>query len=199
MAKQEKSQGKPSLPPSIEDGIGIRLKAAREGKGLSQSDLHNKTGLSRTVLINYEAGRHKPGARELRMLCDALEVSPNQLLYGTEEPHSRTTGLADTILNMGQAAIAPTLLIAPMLGSMLGKDDTRMLLNLIESLLKAKSPQDYAHVMEIVKIFKGFADASPGIVDGLMTDLQNDPAKLVEFQQQLMKRIEEARKKAIKP
>lgn len=199
MAEHKKPQGKPSPPKSIEDGIGIRLKAARETKGLSQSDLHNKTGLSRTVLINYEAGRHKPGARELRLLCDALEVSPNQLIYGTEEPHSRTTGLADTILNMGQAAIAPTILIAPMLGAMLGKDDSRMLLNLIESLLRAKSPEDYASIMEIVRIFNEHADANPAIKTELMNNLQNDPEKLVEFQQKFMKRIQAAREKAKKP
>ena len=192
MADQEKPQGIPNTSKSIEDGISIRLKAARELRGLSQSDLHNKTGLSRTVLINYEAGRHKPGARELRLLCDALEVSPNQLIYGTEEPHRRTTGLADALLSMGQAAIVPIGIVAPMLGAMLGKDDTRMLLNLIESLLKAKSPEDYAAVMEIVCIFKENADKSPETKTEFLNNLQSDPEKLAEFQQQLSKRMREA-------
>ncbi len=120
---------------------------------MSQSDLHGKTGLSRTVLINYEAGRHKPGARELRLLCDALEVSPNQLIYGSEEPHALTIGLADTILNMGTAAILPSAVIVPMIGSMLGKDDTRMILSLLESLLKAKDPEGYALIMELLSVF----------------------------------------------
>lgn len=153
MTKQDNAPDKPSQAPSIEDGIGIRLKTAREAKSMSQSDLHGKTGLSRTVLINYEAGRHKPGARELRLLCDALEVSPNQLIYGSEEPHALTIGLADTILNMGTAAILPSAVIVPMIGSMLGKDDTRMILSLLESLLKAKDPEGYALIMELLSVF----------------------------------------------
>lgn len=195
MTNPEKNLGKPT-PASIEDGIGIRLRAARETKCMSQIDLHNKTGLSRTVLINYEAGRHKPGTREIRLLCDALEVSPNHLIYGTEEPHIRTVGLADTILNMGQAAVMPVILIAPMLGAMLGKDDTRMLLSLIESLLKAKSPEDYASIMAIVGVFQEISNSHPEIKTDLLKDLQTDPVKLVEFQQNFMKRIQEARDNA---
>lgn len=192
MAENKKPQGKPSMK-SIEDGIGIRLKAAREGKGLSQTDLHKLTGLSRTVLINYEACRHIPGTRELRLLCDALEVSPNQLIYGTEEPHSRTIGLADTILNMGEAAVMPVIMIAPMLGAMLGKDDTRTLLNLIESLLKAKSPEDYASVMEIVKMFKEMTDKAPALRTEFVEKLTSDPEELQEFQKQFLQRIKTAR------
>lgn len=62
--------------PTIEDGIGLRIKATREARKLSLTDMHNKTGLSRTVLTNYEAGRHKPGAREIKLICDALQISP---------------------------------------------------------------------------------------------------------------------------
>jgi transcriptional regulator with XRE-family HTH domain len=195
MTNPEKPLGKPT-PSSIEDGIGIRLKAARETKSMSQIDLHNRTGLSRTVLINYEAGRHKPGTREIRLLCDALEVSPNHLIYGTEEPHIRTAGLADTILNMGQAAVMPVVFIAPMLGAMLGKDDTRLVLSLIESLLKAKSPEDYAAIMIIVGVFKEISDSHPEIKTELLNDLQTDPVKLVEFHKNFMQRIQEARNKA---
>lgn len=189
MAEKDKSQEKPSPPKSIEDGIGIRLKAARETKGLSQSDLHNKTGLSRTVLINYEAGRHKPGARELRLLCDALEVSPNHLIYGTEEPHSRKSGLADTLLNMGEAAIVPAAMLGPMFGAMLGKDDTRTILNLIESLLKAKDPIGYAHVMEIAGVFNEFSKKDPEEQDKTGLELLSNQDASEKFRQKLIEKI----------
>lgn len=189
MVEHEKSSSKPSPPKSIEDGIGIRLKAAREAKGLSQSDLHNKTGLSRTVLINYEAGRHKPGARELRLLCDALEVSPNLLIYGTEEPHIRTIGLADSLLSMGEAAIVPAAILGPMLGAMLGKDDTRIVLSLIESLLKAKDPVGYAGVMEFVGVFNEINKKSPEEIKQHVAELQSNPAAADEFMQKITQRI----------
>lgn len=138
----------------IEGGIGIRLKAAREAKGISQSDLHAKTGLSRTVLINYEAGRHKPGTRELRLLCDALEVSPNYLIYGTEETRHKSDSLADVVFSYGDAAFFHFITVIPMAVMTLGKDDIRAILNITESLLKAKDPAGYAEFMEMLKDIK---------------------------------------------
>ena len=79
-------------PP--EDGIGDRIRQAREKLGLSQARLAEKTkeqdrfegkGIPRSVLIGYEAGKHKPGARELRLLCDALDLDVAQLLYGQQD------------------------------------------------------------------------------------------------------------------
>lgn len=194
MADKQKPKGKLPQPNGIEDGIGIRLKAARESKGLSQSDLHNKTGLSRTVLINYEAGRHKPGARELRLLCDALEVSPNHLIYGTEDPHSRSIGLADTLLNMGEAAILPAAMLVPMCGAMLGQDDTRTILNLVESLLKAKDPVGYAHVMEIAGAFNKFTKLEPEEQSKQSLELLSSDDAAEKFRQELVEKIKKRAK-----
>lgn len=74
--------------------IGHRIADARNGLGWSQIALHTRTkladpegvGISRAVLSLYETGKNKPGAREIRLLCDALKVSPNWLLYGSESP-----------------------------------------------------------------------------------------------------------------
>ncbi len=74
--------------------IGKRIADARNGLGWSQLALHTRTkltdpegmGISRAVLSLYETGTNKPGAREIRLLCDTLKVSPNWLLYGSESP-----------------------------------------------------------------------------------------------------------------
>lgn len=74
-----------------EDGIGARLRAAREAKGYSQTHLSDYTkevdaarkGIHRTVLVGYESGQTRPGAREIRILCEALSVTPNWLIYGS--------------------------------------------------------------------------------------------------------------------
>lgn len=193
---QDQLKSKPTSTASIEDGIGIRLKAARESKRLSHSDLHRVTGLSRMVISKYESGQNKPGARELRLLCDALEISPNYLIYGTEEPHSQSLGLADTLLNMGASAVMPVIMIAPMLGAMLGRDDTRMLLSLIESLLKAKSPEDYASIMALVSVFKEIADKDPTIKTEFLKKIKSSPEAMFSFQQEVERRLREARDKA---
>jgi transcriptional regulator with XRE-family HTH domain len=100
MMKNQKPSAKPGLskPPNEkhhdvpEDGVGSRLRAAREARGISQTALaeHSKSvdpdrkGVSRTVIVGYEAGQFKPGAREIRILCEALLVTPNWLIYGSD-------------------------------------------------------------------------------------------------------------------
>lgn len=68
------------------DGIGARILEARERMGLTQKGLGTRSGISRTVIVGYEAGDTRPGAREIKALCEALAVTPNWLLYGRENP-----------------------------------------------------------------------------------------------------------------
>lgn len=78
--------------PAPEDGIGDRIRSAREGRGLSQTALAARTkmvdqagkGVARTVLVGYESGNFRPGAREIRLLCQALSVTPNWVVMGDE-------------------------------------------------------------------------------------------------------------------
>jgi len=86
--EQSAKEGAPEVP---EDGIGSRIRAAREAKGWSQTDLAAfskeldaaRKGIHRTVLVGYEAGHSRPGAREIRILCESLSVTPNWLIYGS--------------------------------------------------------------------------------------------------------------------
>lgn len=83
--------GKPLAP---ERGLGDRLREVREKAGLSQLGLSELTkkldpegkGISRTVLTGYERGNFLPGTRELRVLHDALGLTPNFLVLGTQTP-----------------------------------------------------------------------------------------------------------------
>lgn len=94
--KPEKKTSQTEVPEAAisvpEDGIGERIRAAREGRGFSQTALAARTksvdpagkGVARTVVVGYEAGNFRPGAREIRLLCEALSVSPNWLILGAE-------------------------------------------------------------------------------------------------------------------
>lgn len=90
-----------TVPPGMENdaadeapeaSIGVRLRAAREARGLSQTALAARTklidttgkGVARTVVVGYEAGTFRPGAREIRLLCQALSITPNWLILGAE-------------------------------------------------------------------------------------------------------------------
>lgn len=88
------SDGEKPAVDRLASEIGKRIADARNGLGWSQLALHTRTkladpggmGISRAVLSLYETGTNKPGAREIRILCDTLKVSPNWLLYGSESP-----------------------------------------------------------------------------------------------------------------
>lgn len=73
--------------------IGERIARSRAAANLTTiASLHKRTiavdperkGISQPVLLGYESGEYKPGARELRLLCQALGISPTWLLFGQE-------------------------------------------------------------------------------------------------------------------
>lgn len=82
------------LPGEPELELGQRLQHAREAKKLTQGQLAELTkradkdgkGLSRTVVSLYELGTNRPGPREIRMLCEVLQITPSYLIYGDDEP-----------------------------------------------------------------------------------------------------------------
>jgi transcriptional regulator with XRE-family HTH domain len=82
------------LATAPENELGQRVQEARQSLHLTQGDLANLTksldaedkGISRAVLSLYEAGTNRPSPREIRLLCEALRVTPNYLIYGDEVP-----------------------------------------------------------------------------------------------------------------
>lgn len=90
--KETPESGSPAkLQQMPEDLIGSRIAAVRTKKGLNHDglakltklmDLPAQTGISRTTIRGYEVGLYKPGSREIRLLCQALEVTPTWLIFG---------------------------------------------------------------------------------------------------------------------
>ncbi len=85
-----------SIPPPPEEGAGARIREARlrPAYDLSIEALsrlckeydRQGQGITSTTLLRYEQGKVLPGAREIRVLCDALDVSSDWLLFGVENP-----------------------------------------------------------------------------------------------------------------
>lgn len=133
MTDKKKQGGSPA--PQLGD-IAAELAAARAKAGVSHSDLHRLTGISRSVLFGYENGRTKPGAKEIRLLCDALKVSPNRLIYGSDESQFKDEpsliyeiGLDKS--NTGEIGLATLM-------RMLNKEEHLALLTLTRSILVAR-------------------------------------------------------------
>lgn len=56
------------------------LKAERARKGLSQSELADKVGLTRSAIYRYENGVSDPPLKILVLLAEVLEVSTDYLV-----------------------------------------------------------------------------------------------------------------------
>lgn len=74
--------------------MGTRIQETRDSKRMTQGELSQLTvslddeekGISRAVISLYESGTNRPSPKEIRLLCEALKVTPNFLIYGDEEP-----------------------------------------------------------------------------------------------------------------
>ncbi len=60
--------------------LGHRLRAARVGAGLSQSELEDLSGIPKARLSRYENGHVEPSIQTLAKLAQALNVSEASLL-----------------------------------------------------------------------------------------------------------------------
>ncbi len=62
--------------------IGERIRQARKSRGLSQSDLASRVGVSQPAIANWESGVHDPRRLTLAKLADALEAPLDWLAAG---------------------------------------------------------------------------------------------------------------------
>ena len=135
------------------DVIAIQLKASREARGLSVSQLHTATGIARTALHDYEAGRYKPGANEIRKLCEALGITPNKLLTGRDNPESPKTPLEEVF---GSGSENRQVMKAGQLLLMLPPDERDAFFKLLLSLVSSRYPAEKVReAMEQIEVVAG--------------------------------------------
>lgn len=72
--------------------FGTRLKDARRDAGLSIRGLSKRADVGETTIQKYEAGQSLPGISELRKFSQALQVSLQHLVYGSESYDSVPRG-----------------------------------------------------------------------------------------------------------
>lgn len=67
-----------------------RLKKARRDSGLTQQQVAESLGVDKTTYSGYETGRRQPDVPKLRMICQMLHLSGDELL---ETGHGKNTGI----------------------------------------------------------------------------------------------------------
>lgn len=65
--------------------LGKRLKAMRKEAGMTQDAFADHLGMSKSAYVGYEHGWHAMNAWQLRQLCEAMDVSADELLGLGEE------------------------------------------------------------------------------------------------------------------
>lgn len=70
---------------SENDNFCSRLRDNLELRGWSQSALARETGLSQAVISKYLLAKSEPGAKELGLIAKALDVTMDELWYGTRK------------------------------------------------------------------------------------------------------------------
>ena len=65
---------------SIEKSFGLRLRAKRDGLGVSQEELADRSGLHRTYVSQLERGLKSPSLNTLHALASALKVDVADLV-----------------------------------------------------------------------------------------------------------------------
>lgn len=68
------------------DSFQLRLREAREKRGLTQVDLSKEAGLPSTTISHFESGSRKPSFDNLRRLSKVLAVSSDYLMGIVDAP-----------------------------------------------------------------------------------------------------------------
>lgn len=187
--REEQAEPK-TPPPKTADGIAIRIRIGRERKGLSLADLHRQSEISKTALHDYESGRTKPGAREIKILCEILGVTPNWVLFGTETPLEPRTGLRALIkLKNSPVWFMTSMILLPIIAGVLDEDQLEALLVLVASMVEARDKDTYAQVSALAEIFvEQFGTGSPAEISAL-TKKAADPAFMAQLQEMVKARV----------
>lgn len=75
--------------------IGGRIRTLRRDKGLSQDDLAQKVGVSRSAVAQWETGRSGQVTGNLSRIARALDTHVEYLVYGQDQAAAASVTLGD--------------------------------------------------------------------------------------------------------
>lgn len=75
--------------------ISERLFKIMEDKNISMPELSRMTGISRHTIFDWQRRNTNPGADKIMIICEALNISPEELLAGTCKPRRGKSSMKD--------------------------------------------------------------------------------------------------------
>lgn len=64
--------------------ISERIFGMLKERGMSQKEFSIKTGIAQSTISDWKTKKTNPASDKIMVICDTLEVSPYELLTGTE-------------------------------------------------------------------------------------------------------------------
>ncbi len=81
--------------------ISERLFEIMKQQNISMPELSRKTGISRHTIFDWQRRGTNPGADKIMVICEALKITPEELLIGTDEGHDfRVTDVTEYTDNL---------------------------------------------------------------------------------------------------
>ncbi len=84
--------------------ISERIYKYLEEKGMSQLEFANRTGISQSTVSDWRRKGTNPSADKIMIICEVLEISPYELLQGTENKKLKEYRKTDYIMIDRQSA-----------------------------------------------------------------------------------------------
>ena len=77
--------------PITNPTFGANLKKHRNGKGITQTELAEKIGVTKGCISNWERGYRDPGLSEIYAVSEALGIDPRKLIerHATERDEEK--------------------------------------------------------------------------------------------------------------
>jgi transcriptional regulator with XRE-family HTH domain len=166
------------IPGDSLAALQAELVRARTKAGLSIVDLHEQTQISRAVLLGYERGRTRPGAREIKLLCEALKITPNKLIFGTEDPFEKHP----LYESLGIDSDASRMMKMMGLFSVLTRSEQDSLLQLSSSIVASRHGQEAILSMESAYEVAGemMQEEVQGFADKVSDGMTENKSKEIE-------------------
>ena len=92
----------------MEDGIGRKIKAAREGAGLTQEDLAERMEVSRQAVSKWEADLSRPSSENLLRLCKLLGLDWEELAGDQPREKGHEYGAAPAVSDPRRGTAHPS-------------------------------------------------------------------------------------------
>ncbi len=78
--------------------ISERIYEYLEKRGITQIEFANKTGISQSTISDWRRKGTNPSADKIMVICEVLDISPYELLQGTDNKKNKAYRPTDSVI-----------------------------------------------------------------------------------------------------